>query len=133
MDKLDRIFELQKELNDQIGFSVHNPLSQEEKIQWILNIVRALQQELAEIVDTVPWKWWAHYQTFDEQNVRVELIDVLHFLVLLAQILGLSAEDVYQLYLQKNKVNIERLKKGYKSKDKNDSRHIAVPRDKGED
>lgn len=131
MDKLDHIFELQKELNDRIGFGI-NPFNQEEKIQWILNVVRALQQELAEIVDAVPWKWWAHYQTFDEQNVRVELVDVLHFLVLLAQILGLSAEDIYQLYLQKNKVNLDRLKTGYTTKDKNDSRHIILPSDKEE-
>ena len=28
-------------------------------------------EELAELTDSVPWKWWAKYQKFDEQNARV--------------------------------------------------------------
>jgi dimeric dUTPase (all-alpha-NTP-PPase superfamily) len=83
-----------------------------------------MQQELAELIDSVPWKWWAKYQKFDEQNARVEIVDLFHFLVSLAQTMGLSAEDVYQAYVKKNQVNFQRQETGYVKKDEADSRHI---------
>ncbi|MGY8694383.1 MAG: dUTPase, partial [Verrucomicrobiia bacterium] len=72
----------------------------------------------------VPWKWWAKYQEFDKQNARVEVIDLFHFLVSLAQTLGMTAEDVFDAYVAKNKVNHQRQDSGYTEKDEADSRHI---------
>lgn len=123
MDKLDKLFDLQESLNQRIGVSV-GEMSNEEKTQWILNYTRAMQQELSELVDSVPWKWWAKYQEFDEQNAKVEVIDLFHFLISLAQVLGMTAEDVYEIYAKKNKVNHTRQDSGYSKKDENDSRHI---------
>ena len=82
------------------------------------------QQELAELTDSVPWKWWAKYQDFDKQNAKVEIVDLFHFLISLAQVMGMSADDVYEAYLKKNKVNHNRQDSGYEEKDENDSRHI---------
>jgi dimeric dUTPase (all-alpha-NTP-PPase superfamily) len=123
MDKLEEIFSLQDELNSRIGV-VTQGLDDEEQRKWILNYVRAMQQELAELTDSVPWKWWAKYQEFDKQNARVEVIDLFHFLISLAQVLGMSADDVYDAYLKKNKVNHQRQDSGYSEKDESDSRHI---------
>ncbi len=123
MDKMDEIFDLQEKLNLRIGVEM-NEMSDEDRAKWILNYIRAMQQELAELTDSVPWKWWAKYQDFDKQNARVEVVDLFHFLISLAQILGMSAEDVYDAYLKKNKVNHERQDSGYSQKDENDSRHI---------
>ena len=78
MDKLDTIFEMQDTLNQRIGVVTEN-LSEEEKTKWVLNYTRAMQQEIAELIDSVPWKWWAKYQEFDEQNAKVEIIDLFHF------------------------------------------------------
>lgn len=88
------------------------------------NYTRAMQQEMAELIDSVPWKWWAKYQNFDKQNARVEVIDLFHFLVSLAQVLGMTADDVYQAYLKKNQVNHNRQDSGYVKKDEQDSSHI---------
>jgi len=123
MDKLEEIFSLQDELNSRIGV-VTQGLEDEEQRKWILNYVRAMQQELAELTDSVPWKWWAKYQEFDKQNARVEVVDLFHFLISLAQVLGMSADDVYDAYLKKNKVNHQRQDSGYSEKDESDSRHI---------
>ena len=123
MDKLEEIFSLQDELNSRIGV-VTQGLDDEEQRKWILNYVRAMQQELAELTDSVPWKWWAKYQDFDKQNARVEVVDLFHFLISLAQVLGMSADDVYDAYLKKNKVNHQRQDSGYSEKDESDSRHI---------
>ncbi len=122
-DRLERIFEMQDELNRRIGVEM-DKLDEAGKTEWVLNYTRAMQQELAELVDSVPWKWWARYQKFDEQNAKVEVVDLFHFLISLAQVLGMSAEDVYQAYLAKNKVNHKRQETGYTAKDAEDSRHI---------
>lgn len=123
MDKLEEIFQLQKLLNERIGVSLEN-LSEEEQGKWVLNYTRAMQQEMSELIDSVPWKWWAKYQTFDRQNARVEVIDLFHFLISIAQTLGMTADDVYDAYLAKNKVNHARQDSGYSAKDHDDSRHI---------
>jgi dimeric dUTPase (all-alpha-NTP-PPase superfamily) len=123
MDKFEEIFQMQDALNRRIGVALP-PATDEDKAKWILNYTRAMQQELAELVDSVPWKWWAKYQKFDAQNARVEVVDLFHFLVSLAQTLGMSAEDVYQAYLKKNQVNFQRQESGYVQKDESDSKHI---------
>ncbi len=123
MDKLENIFGLQEQLNRRIGVEMSG-LNDEEKTHWILNYIRAMQQELAELTDSVPWKWWAKYQEFDQQNARVEIIDLFHFLISMAQVMGMTAEDVHEAYLKKNKVNHERQQSGYAKKNENDSRHI---------
>jgi len=123
MDKLEEIFQLQEGLNKRIGVDT-STLTEEEKIQWVLNYTRAMQQETAELIDSVPWKWWAKYQEFDEQNARVEVIDLFHFLISAAQVLGMTADDVYEAYTKKNKVNHDRQDSGYQTKDESDSKHI---------
>ncbi len=123
MDKFDEIFSMQDTLNKRIGVNTDG-MSDEDKAKWVLNYTRAMQQEMSELIDSVPWKWWAKYQEFDEQNAKVEVVDLFHFLISLAQVLGMTPEDVYEAYLKKNKVNHERQDSGYVKKDEDDSRHI---------
>jgi dimeric dUTPase (all-alpha-NTP-PPase superfamily) len=122
-DQLQELFRMQKALNTRIGVQTDG-MSDEDKAKWILNYCRAMSQELAELTDSVPWKWWAKYQKFDEQNARVEVVDLFHFLISMAQVLGMSADDVFQAYLKKNEVNLRRQDTGYATKDHSDSRHI---------
>ncbi|MDR2806864.1 MAG: dUTPase [Puniceicoccales bacterium] len=112
MDKLEEMFELQMQLNARLHLDTHN-LSREEKIEWILKYARAMQQELAELVDAVPWKWWKKQQHFDEENAKVEVIDLMHFIISLGQVLGLTADDFYNIYLEKNKINHHRQDTNY--------------------
>ena len=124
-DMLREIFRMQKELNARIGVKP-DEMTDEERQTWTLNYCRALSQELAELTDSVPWKWWAKYQTFDKQNARIEVVDIVHFVVSLAQVLGLSADDVHALYCKKNEVNFKRQDSGYTEKDENDNRNLTV-------
>ena len=123
MDKLEEIFEMQYQLNKRIGIDT-NALNDEEKIKWTLNYIRALQQESAELTDSLPWKWWAKYQNFDIQNARVEVVDMFHFLVSIAQVLEMTADDFYNAYKKKNVVNHKRQDSGYTKKDENDCKEI---------
>jgi dimeric dUTPase (all-alpha-NTP-PPase superfamily) len=123
LDKLDELFRLQKELNKRIGVDV-DKMKDEERPQWILNYCRAIQQEASELTDCVPWKWWAKYQTFDRQNARVEVIDLFHFVISAAQVLQLSADELFEAYGKKHQVNFQRQDSGYTVKNENDNKHI---------
>ena len=123
VDMLKDMFHKQELLNARIGVNCA-AMNDEQRQQWILNYCRAMTQEIAELTDSVPWKWWAKYQKFDKQNARVEIVDILHFLISAAQVVGMTADDIYKAYLEKNKVNFQRQDSGYTVKDENDSRHI---------
>lgn len=122
-DQLREIFRMQKALNERIGVHTDN-MDEAERTKWILNYCRAMTQEIAELTDSVPWKWWAKYQTFDLQNARVEVVDLFHFLISSAQVLGMTADDVFNAYVKKNEVNFNRQETGYIVKDAQDSKHI---------
>jgi len=122
-DMLAEIFRMQAELNQRIGVNTLR-MPEASKPEWVLNYCRAMTQEVAELTDSVPWKWWAKYQKFDKQNARVEVADLFHFLVSLAQVLDMSADDIFEAYRKKNEVNFQRQDTGYIAKDTNDSKHI---------
>jgi dimeric dUTPase (all-alpha-NTP-PPase superfamily) len=122
-DQFRELFRMQKALNERIGVHTED-MNEQEKTRWVLNYCRAMSQEIAELTDSVPWKWWAKYQKFDDQNARVEVVDLFHFLISLAQVLGMSADDVFNAYVKKNQVNFQRQDTGYTQKDENDSKHI---------
>lgn len=122
-DKLMQLFELQRQLNLRIGVDTDS-LTDEQRQQWLLQYCRAASQEIAELTDCVPWKWWAKYQTFDAQNARVEIVDLLHFVISLAQVMGMSAEEVFTVYMKKHQVNLQRQDSGYRVKDEHDNKHI---------
>jgi len=124
-DMLREIFACQKMLNRRIGVDTDS-MNEEGQVKWLLNYCRALSQEIAELTDSVPWKWWAKYQKFDRDNVRVEIVDMLHFLVSLAQVAGMDAEDVHYLYMEKNRVNFDRQDSGYTTKDESDNENLKI-------
>ena len=122
-DQFRELFRMQKLLNERIGVHTEG-MNESERAKWILNYCRAVNQEVAELTDSVPWKWWAKYQKYDEQNIRVEIVDILHFVISLALVAGMSADDVFEAYRKKNEVNFKRQDSGYGVKDESDSGHI---------
>ena len=59
------------------------------------------------------WKWWKKDQD-DWDNVKVELVDMLHFWVSMCTIAGMNAQDVFDLYAKKHQLNVKRQDEGYK-------------------
>jgi dimeric dUTPase (all-alpha-NTP-PPase superfamily) len=110
-------------LNQRIGVDTDR-MTEAERQQWLLNYCRAMSQEVAELTDCVPWKWWAKYQAFDRQNARVEVVDLFHFLISMAQVLEMSADDIFEAYAKKHRVNLDRQDSGYTVKDESDNKHI---------
>ena len=146
-DKLDKLFALQTELNDRIFVKKdirdrdaktltmdtlmaearsQNPLGPNTMVnEWLGKYLTALDDEGRELREELLWKWWSK-DTLDIQNIRVEIVDQLHFWVSLALTAGLSSEDVFQAYMRKNTVNHQRQDQDYSktNKDEADSRGV---------
>ena len=93
--------------------------------QWLGRYTRAMEEEIVELKGDLRWKWWSK-DPIDLQNIRVELVDVLHFLVSAMIASGLTAKKVHDLYRKKHAVNIIRQDSNYSqaTKTEDDNRTI---------
>jgi len=118
-DKLDKIFFLQEKFDqDVIKNRNLQSISTEE---WIQKQTLAMLSELAELIGEVNFKWWKNSKDVDFSAVKEELVDILHFFVGMCNRAGMSADELYQIYLMKNEENFKRqygtsAKKGYEIK-----------------
>ena len=115
MDKLDTIFEMQKLLNDDIIARRHIEFTREE---WMQKEVLAMLSELSEVLDEVNFKWWKNRKSVDEDALKGEIVDILHFFVSMCLVSGMDADELFERYKLKNKENFDRQygrseKKGY--------------------
>ncbi len=88
------------------------------KRKWLNNMITAMQCECSELMESSGWKWWKKLSDWDEDtlhNLKVETVDILHFLISSMIILGMDAQEIYDLYMKKNKLNEDRQNKGYKT------------------
>ena len=105
MDKLDTIFEMQAGLDKFITAERNLTFTKE---QWIQKRMLALLSELAEVLDEVNFKWWKNPKPVDDSALKEELVDVLHFYIGMCLDAGMTAEELYAIYLKKNKENYDR-------------------------
>lgn len=114
---LENIFKEQIELNERINPELYNEIEDPEiRRKRFLEFELALRQESAEAIDSLNWKWWKK-DPDDWDNVKIELVDILHFWVSMCSVAGLDAQEVMSLYFKKNKLNHKRQKEGYKEGD----------------
>jgi len=115
MDKLDEIFRLQEELNPKSPSEPKKGNRRKDVRQLTIAPALKTRKDISQR---------KKLRLFDVQNARVEVVDLFHFLISLAQVLRMTPDDVYNAYLKKHQVNIERQESGYSKKDEADSRHI---------
>ncbi len=137
---LEDLFERQAALNKRIGHDTESMRDHFDPVvagKWLNDYIIAASNELEELRDCTFWKHWCteaqqgkRFAVHDLQNARVEVIDLLFFWISLAQCVGLSAEDVYNLYLQKLNVNHKRQDGEYSMTAKNEADNKAITLDK---
>lgn len=110
---LEEMFQLQARLNERVGFSHTGDLVLDG--EWLNDFITAAQSELCELRDTTFWKWFykearegRRFEIHDLEHAKIEVVDILHYWISMAQALGMSASDVFELYKKKNQKNNER-------------------------
>ncbi len=136
---LEELFDRQAALNKRIGYdtkSLRDDFDPAVAGRWLNDYINAACNELEELRDCTFWKHWCseakegkRFAIHDLQNARVEVIDLLFFWMSMAQCVGLSAKDVYDLYLQKLDVNHQRQDGDYSMKSKNEADNQAITLD----
>ena len=106
MDKLDTIFAMQKKLNEDI--IRRRGLEGIPDDVWIQRQVLAMLSELAELLDEVNFKWWKNPKPVNQDALRDELVDILHFFVSMCLRAGMDADELLARYLAKNEENFRR-------------------------
>ena len=146
LDMLKRIFEMQTDLNnyvfaknkladesgktllmDTIYAAVNNGELKVNDLpnSWLAKYSKAMAEEVKELDEELLWKWWSKDE-IDIQNIRVELIDVLHFLVSAMICAGLTPGKVFDIYCQKHSVNLNRQDTGYSKSTKTESDNKSI-------
>lgn len=107
---LEEVFKRQKRFVKRF-FDVDN-LTDSEKVKWSKEFILCIQQELAELVEELPWKHWKDYSDFkiDILNLQYELVDLFHFFVDLCLVWKLDSEKLLKMYDSKSKHNLDRQK-----------------------
>ena len=118
MDKLDKIFEMQKALD---GYSAENRSLNFTVDEWVKKKCLAMISEISELLCEVNFKWWKNKKEIDVKAVKEEMVDILHFLVGMCINAGMTADEMFEIYYNKNKENFDRQnglsqKKGYELK-----------------
>ncbi len=121
MDKLERIFYMQNMFDQDLIKNRH--LEDIDMPNWIQKETLAMLSELAELIDEVNFKWWKNPKEVSEQRVKEELVDILHFFTAMCLHAGMTADELYEMYMEKNKENFDRqygksTKPGYNLNDK---------------
>jgi len=114
-DKLDQIFDLQKRLNVRAGVDV-TTMTFTERQDWMLKFALATYQELAELTETLPYRWWHKRKSFNQSAAKTEVIDLLHLVISLCELTGMDADTTSELYLRKHRLNLSRLRRRHRSR-----------------
>ncbi len=108
MDKLEELFKKQENL--QIALGNTNLVGNQK---FINIMIIATIDELMESIRETPWKPWKKHQEFNQENFKEEIIDVWHFLINLSLAAGMDSKELFERFINKNKINHKRKKDGY--------------------
>lgn len=122
---LEKIFEHQRELMVKYHeIEARNGLLQTEKVPVDIHSAKGqarlkdfawrITEELGEAMNTLKNKPWKQTQMeTDVEHYEEEIADAFHFFVELCILSGIGAEELYNLYFRKNKVNQFRQRSNY--------------------
>jgi len=134
-DTLGDILNLQAETQKNVyGYDFENMTLRDVCNFWLMNN-HALIDEMNEATDALGgikdgsgsaiWKRWkkdhAKYADMkfsdlsknDQLECKFEIVDMLHFFMNYAASIGMTSQEMYNMYMSKNKHNRERQKNGY--------------------
>lgn len=134
-DTLGQIMEIQADTQQKVyGYNFKDMTLRELMTFWHMNN-HAMIDEIHEATDALGgikdgdgnaiWKRWKKaHETFsdkkfsdlsadDQLEAKFEIIDMLHFFLNYAISVGMTPQEMYNMYMSKNEENRERQKRGY--------------------
>lgn len=123
MDKLTfkEVYLTQKELQKFMGLNL-DEMSIKEKMSYVKEHSFWISDEISEMIHELPFmKPWSkkHEKLSDEElqqmikNGKKEFVDVFTFFLNVMLGLNFDVDELFEMYMEKNKENINRQKNGY--------------------
>lgn len=118
---LDKLLATQYKLQDKFGTWDKIRDDPAARQNFLNQIFLALTEETVEIMRETAYKnpefvpfGWKKGQKFNDEGFKSEIIDQLHFWLVLALVAGFrDGHEIYEAYLRKNNINHERQANGY--------------------
>lgn len=138
---LEEMYRQIKEYHIKLGYDADN-MPIEARMAHFRNMSHGAFMEVAELVDSAPWKEWRSLldQTHDADNACMEAIDCIFFLVGSLECLQIKPKEFEQMFCRKMQANLERISSGYNNKpserltpDQRDALMLEALRDVGVD
>ena len=114
-DKLERVFLLQRYLHEKYkpierGNGIYRPdkvdVNSVRDQEMLSGLMMRVIRELIEAVETFKNKPWRQSQVLtDQDHLKEELADAFHFYIEFLIELGIDADELYELYTKKHRVN----------------------------
>jgi len=95
---MDLLFQRQKEIFARMQIEREIDWSQEE---WVQNLLVAMEDEISEVRRETNWKWWKNPKPIDVPALKGEVTDLWLFLVQMTIVVGITPDELQQLYLEK--------------------------------
>lgn len=88
-----------------------------ERICLIYELLNCIHNEAEEVRDHLPWKSWKKYEGFSFKEslpeVKMEIVDLFHFVVELAMAADMTSEEMSQMFDAKHRENLNRQERNY--------------------
>ena len=123
--KLDEMMAMQADFNRKVGHIPYVGKGWKPNMKWLQKWLTCISQEVAECRDWTAWKTWSKrsgnklveekdlYNEAHIKEIKLELIDIMHFLLSACLELRMDADEVYALYCEKMQVNHDRQEGDY--------------------
>jgi dimeric dUTPase (all-alpha-NTP-PPase superfamily) len=114
MDRLDTMYAMQRELQEKFnGGRVLEDYNEEEHVAELMPNAFAMFAELFEAFKEVGWKSWASSRHINRPAYKAEMVDAFHFFMNMMLHAGMTPQELFDGYLEKNIENNRRADEGY--------------------
>ena len=76
-----------------------------DRQEFLNQMIIAMHSEVTEFADHLAWKHWKKSAVENTREALFELVDLQHFIINCAQVLGCDANQFFAVFVAKNVVN----------------------------
>lgn len=120
-DKLQAMMEMQKQFQERVGFNFEQ-MDVKERCAYIKEMMLWVTDEMSEALHELPFAkgWSKKYDSWSDEKIdeqikkfQKEMVDSFHFFMNILLASGMDADSLFDEYIVKNKINIDRQNTGY--------------------
>lgn len=112
--EITKMFQLIEDYHKTLGYHMRD-VELPTRMENIRQGGLALHMEVAELIDSFPWKPWRNTndQPWSPSNAKIEIVDCLFFLGFIMEAADIHVDEIEIIFTAKLRENYDRIKCGY--------------------